>query len=298
MSRTVPAAIQTHLDTGTTTTCRLLKITSNSGVVFGLTTLDSNVPYDDLSGGGSIDYIATNGFDPTAFRNDVGFSVDNAEGMALISDEVPGITNEMIDAGEFDDGSWVCYLINYKDLTAGRHVEIGSGDLGEIRTRYGVMWIPELLDHVVRLKQPIGGVFSRRCRAEFGLAATEANGHKGCGVDAEALWVAGTVGSVGAEDNRVFTGDAVGTPYSFPGRVEFLTGDNAGRTYSTEDVTGFVITLNETTMYPIVIGDTYQIRPDCRKQYIADCIGVWTNGPNFKGEPHIPDDSEVMSVQS
>jgi uncharacterized phage protein (TIGR02218 family) len=296
MSRNVPSQMQTHYDGSATTVCRLLKIRSRAGVIFGLTTLDTLVPYDDNSGDGVVDYVATSGFDPSTLRSDLGYGVDNAEGMALISDEIDGITNEMVDAGEFDDGTWVCYEVNFKDLTAGRHVQIGSGDIGDIRTRYGMVWIPELLGLIIRLKQPVGSSFSRRCRAVFGVAADASNGQRGCGVDAEALWVSGEVQSVGAESNRVFTGDAVATPHSFPGRVEFLTGNNVGREYATESVSGFVVTLNETTAYPIEAGDTYQIRPDCGKSYIADCIGVWSNGDNFKGEPHIPDGGEVASV--
>lgn len=296
MTRNVPAELQTHLDGASTTTCRLLKITSRTGVVFGLTTLDADVAYDDGTDDGEVNYIATNGFDPTAFSEDLGFSIDNAEGMALLSDEVPGITAEMVDAGDFDDGQWVCYLVNFKDLTSGRHVELGSGDLGEIRTRHGMMWIPELLDLSVRLRQPIGEVYSRRCRATFGVPATAENRHRGCGVDADALWVAGEVQSVGAETNRVFTGDAVASPHSFPGRVRFITGNNAGRQYATEGVSSMTITLSETTAYPIEEGDEYEIRPDCGKRYTQDCIGVWDNGPNFKGEPHIPDGEEVSSV--
>lgn len=293
MTRAVPAALQTHLDGAATTTCRLLRITSKTDVVFGLCSLDIDVAYND--GDGSVDYIATNGFDPSAFMSDLGMSVDNAEGMALISDEVPGVTQAMIDAGDFDDASWVCYLVNFKDLTAGRHIILGSGDLGEVRTRHGMMWIPELLDLIVRLKQPIGEVTSRRCRATFGVPATEENRQRGCGVDADSMWVSGEVQSVGAETNRIFTGDVVATPHSFPGRVRFTTGNNAGRMYGTEAVAGMVITLSETTAYPIEAGDEYEIRPDCGKRYIEDCIGVWTNGPNFKGEPYIPDGSEVAA---
>jgi uncharacterized phage protein (TIGR02218 family) len=296
--RNVPTDLQAHLDQSSTTTCRLLKISSQSGVVFGLTTLDVNVAYDDGTDDGEINYIATNGFDPTAIRADLGFAVDNAEGMALLSDAVPGVTAEMVDAGEFDDGTWVCYLVNFKDLTAGRHVELGSGDLGEIRMRHGIVWIPELLDTMVRLKQPIGEVFSRRCRAIYGLPATEANRHRGCGVDISGLWTTGEVQSVGAETDRTFTGDAQATLVTtiYPSIIQFLTGDNAGREYAVEDVDTLVFNLLETTAYPIQAGDTYRHRRDCGKLYEADCIGINSNGPNFKGEPHIPDGGEVASV--
>lgn len=296
MSLNVPALLQAHLDSGNTTICRLLKISSGNSppTVFGLTTLDRNVVYDD--GDGEITYVATQGFDPTVLRSQLGYSVDNAEGMALLSGEVDAIDQQMIDAGEFDDGSWSCYLVNYKDLSMG-HAQLGGGDLGEIRTRYGMMWIPELLDIGVRLKQPVGTVTSRKCRAIFGNPATEQYGQTGCGIDASILWTAGTVQSVGLETNRTFTGDAVASPHSYPGRVRFTTGQNQGRIFAVESVTGFDIELVETTPYPIEDGDEYEIRPDCGKRYAEDCIAVWSNGPNFKGEPLMPDGSEVAAPQ-
>lgn len=287
MTRTVPPALQAHLDKAATTTCRLLKFSLTNGQVFGLTTLDKDVVYDDgTDTNGAVTYVATNGFDPSAIAADLGYSVSNAEGYALVSQTVAGVTPEMVRAGELDDATWICYLVNFEDLSMG-HVILDAGDVGEIRLRHGMVWMPELLSYIVRLKQPIGGVWSRTCRAIFG---TPADSQTGCGVDITPLWVAGTVSSVGGETDREFTGSAVATlpAANYPARVQFLTGDNAGREYATEDVTGLTVSLIETTGYAIQVGDTYRMRQDCQKRYTEDCIGIWTNGPNFKGEPLIP----------
>lgn len=293
--RSVPVALQSHLTSGQTTTCRLLRIASRSGNVFGLTTLNEDVTYDD--GDGEVVYSATRGFDATALRTDLGYSVDNADGNALLG-EVEGVTQEMIDAGEFDDATWKCYLVNYKNLSQG-HILLGSGDVGEVRTRQGLMWIPELLDTIVRLRQPIGVVTSRKCRAQYGLPATEENRQRGCGVDISGLWTSGEVQSVGTEPDREFTGDAVATlpDPNYPAMVEFLTGANAGRTYAVESVDSLTVYLLETTHNPIEVGDTYQMRQDCAKRYLEDCIGINSNGPNFKGEPYIPDESDTTSAK-
>lgn len=288
MTRTVPAALQSHLDEAATTTCRLLKFTLTDGREFGLTTLDRDIEYDDglSSTDGPLTYVATNGFDPSALQADLGFSVGNGEGYALLSDAVPGVTPEMINAGEFDDATWICYLVNFEALSDG-HVILDAGDVGEIRIRHNIVWMPELLSYVMRLKQPIGGVWSRTCRAVFG---TDADSQTGCGIDISSLWVAGTVTSVGSETDRTFTGSAVATlpEANYPARVQFLTGDNAGREYATEDLTGLTVSLIETTAYAIQVGDTFRMRKDCRKHYEDDCIGQWANGINFKGEPYIP----------
>ena len=281
--RSASAELLAHMAGPSTTTCKLLKIKLKNGDIYGCANIDASVPYDDGSGDGEINYLASQGFAVSELQGGTGSAVDNAEAQVLIP-PAGGITLEMIDAGELDDAQWWLYVVNFKDLTMG-HMELGSGDVGNVRQLYGMLFVPELLSLDIRLKQPIGSVWSRRGRCVFG---SDANSQTGCGVDISSLWVNGAVTAVGAEDNRQFTGNAVATPYSYPGVVEWLTGDNAGKSYGTESEDTMVITLNETTAYPIQIGDTYRVRPDCFKRYIEDCIGVWNNGPNFKGEPHIP----------
>lgn len=298
IERACSAELQAHLDGTSTTTCRLLKFTLTNGQKFGITTLDRDVEYSDDGDSPGFVYIASNGFDPSTFAADTGLAVDNAEAYALISDEVPGITQAMVDAGELDDAQWKCMLVNFEDLTMG-HMILGAGDVGDVSTRQGMLFIPELLSYAMRLKAPIGGVWSIRCRAIFG---TPADSQTGCGVDLAPLWVMGTVSAVGAESDRVFTGSNVedGGPAPYPGVVQFLTGANAGREFDTESIDGLVVELAETTNYAMQVGDTYRIRPDCNKSYLDDCIGIWSNGPNFKGEPLIPvgDSAEVLTPSS
>lgn len=284
--RNIPVALQAHLDQASTTTGRLLKIILKNGDIYGLAALDRNVVYDD--GDDEVNYRATNGFDPSTLSADIGYSVDNAESYALTAVDSSGITPEQVAAGELDDAQWKCYLVNYEDLSMG-HVLLDAGDVGEVRTRYGKSWTAELLSYVMRLRQPIGHVYSRTCRAEFG---SPADSQTGCGIDMAPLWVSGEVLSVGAETNRTFTGDVV-VDSSFPiapvpGRVEWLTGANVGRLYAIESFDAGEVTLSETTPYAIEASDTFRIRPDCRKRYAEDCIAVWDNGINFKGEPLIP----------
>lgn len=285
MSRTVPAGLQGHLDQAATTTTRLIKFTLKSGFSYGFAMLDASVEYDD--GGGPIVYSALNGFDASTFAADLGFSVANAEGRVLLSSDVEGITEEMVNAGELDDAQWICYLVNFEDLSQG-HTVIDAGDVGEVKMKHGVVWMPELLSYIMRLRQTVGGVWSRKCRAIFG---TPANSQTGCGVDLAPLWLSGEVTALGLEVDRLFTGDEAGADspnQPVPGVLQWLTGANAGKSFSVEGVDGLAIELQEPTPYPIVIGDTYRIRPDCAKRYLQDCVGRYDNGVNFKGEPDIP----------
>ena len=284
--REIPPALLAHLAETATTTCMLLRVTLRSGLVYGLAALDQDIVYDD--GDGELTYVATNGFDASTISADIAYSVDNAEGYALISNDVPGVTEAMVEAGELDDAEWIAYLVNYRDLTQG-HMIVDAGDLGEVRTQHGLVWIPELLSYAMRLRQPVGHVWSRTCRATFG---SDANSPTGCGFNAAALWASGEVTAVGAEPDRDFTGDLVASsewptdPY--PGRIEWLTGNNVGRTYSLEAFDAGAVTINEPMPYPIEVGDTYRIRPDCGKRYVEDCLQIWDNAVNFKGEPLIP----------
>jgi uncharacterized phage protein (TIGR02218 family) len=286
VQRSMSVALAAHLQKASTTTTRLLKITLPSGLIFGLSMLDKDIAYDDGTTDGEINYAATNGFDISNLSAEAAYTVGNAEAQSLVAGDVDGVTVEMVEAGDLDNSSWVCYLVNFEDLSMG-HVEIGRGDVGEVITKFGMVWLPELLDYIARLRQPIGQVWSIACRAEHG---SPANSPTGCGVDISATWVSGTVVSVGVEPDRLFTGSAVATGLEdgYPGRVQFLTGDNAGHEFATETVEGSTVTLLEFTPRPISAGDTYRIRRACKKRYEEDCIGIYNNGLNFKGEPNIP----------
>src|SRR5690606_17276084 len=138
-----------------------------SGDVYGLCMLDRDLDYDD--GEGVVTYRATTGFDPATPSSDIGYEIDNAAGYALMGRL--GVTEEMVERGELDDARWIMYLINFEDLTPRSHIVLDAGDVGDVRVRYGMIWIPELLSYSMRLKQTIGSVWSRRCRAVFGSPA-------------------------------------------------------------------------------------------------------------------------------
>tara|TARA_R110001592_G_scaffold111372_5_gene308454 strand:- start:6212 stop:7129 length:918 start_codon:yes stop_codon:yes gene_type:complete len=292
MSRKIPTALLAHLQQSVTTTCRLLRITLNDGRQFGMTTLDRDVEYL------GVNYSAVNGFDPSIIATDTGLSVDNAEAYALLSADVPGITVEMVAAGELDDAQWQMTLINWADLSMG-HMIVDAGDVGEVNTEDGVVWMPELLSYAMRLRQPIGHFWSRNCRATFG---SDQDTQTGCGVDAVALFQSGAVTSVGDEPFRVFADSSlVIDPVPNTARVQWLTGPNAGqRLYQVEGygpLTG-TVALVEPTPFEIVAGHTFRIRPDCDKTP-ATCSS-YGNFLNYKGESLIPvgEGTAILSPQA
>lgn len=278
--RIVPAELLDHLQQDVTTTCRLLKISLEDGTEFGITNLDRNIVYQGVT------YYAAYGFDASTIAANSGLSVDNSEARALLTADVQGITEEMVLAGKLDDASWELLLVNWADLTMG-HMIIDCGDVGEVRTVDGDVYIPELISYAMRLKQAIGGVWSRRCRAVFG---SEANSQTGCGVDDSAMWSSGTVDGIGTDPFCIFADSTLLlTPAPVPGRLRWLTGNNASdRLYQLEaysSVSG-TIALIEPMPFEVQTGDTFEIRADCAKT-LAACI-AYSNLPNMKAEPYIP----------
>lgn len=289
MSRNIPAQIQSAIDSPSSTLTRLLRINLNNGTSYGLCMSNRDVSYSH--GDGMIVYSATNGFDPSEMSSDVSYSVDNAQGYALISDDVPGITQQSVDDGLLDGASWVCYYVDYEHPYSGSAVILDAGDVGIVQVQFGMLWIPELLSYLMRLKQNVGDVYSRTCRAEFGSPASSQHG---CGVDAEALWQDFTVASVGEENDRTFSFSGVAEnplkPF-YPGRIKWTSGDNVGRSISTEsyseDTAGYSeVSLMETVPYPVKVGDVGRIRPDCSKTW--EQCGNYDNQLNMKAEPLIP----------
>lgn len=281
--RNVPPALLAHMQQSATTTCRLLKITLYDGRVYGITTLDRDIEYQGVT------YSANNGVDPSVIATDSGLSVDNGEGYSLLA-AAPGagVTLQMINAGELDDAQWQMMIVNWADPSMG-HILLDSGDIGNVTTELGAAYNVELVSYVMRLRQPIGTIDSRTCRATLGAPP---NGQYGCGVDAEALWQSGTVTGVSTDEPRRVFADSglLITPEPIPGRIQWLTGNNAARNrlYQIEaysDVSGTVAMI-EPTPYDIDPGDTFRIRPDCAKT-LAACQ-AYDNVLNMKAEPYIP----------
>jgi len=280
--RNIPAAILEHIYQPVTTLCKVLKLTLLDGREFGLTTLDRDIEYFGTT------YKSVNGFDAANISANSGLSVDNTEATALLAEIAPGITFAMASAGELDNARWTMYLINWAS-PEDEGIILDSGDVGQVKITDGTVYTPELISFAMRLKQTIGQVWSRRCRATFG---TDANSQLGCGVDAEGMWIDCVVTSVDSNDRfRVFadSGNII-SGMGWPARIQWTTGSNASvnRLYQVEaydDVTG-VVGLFEPTPWRIDTGDQYRIRKDCAKS--PDACKAYENFINYKGEPFIP----------
>ena len=280
MSRRINPALEAHLVGEVLTVCELLRLRLEDGRLFGVTSLDRDVFYDNMW------WRAYTGMDSSVIATDTNLSVDNSEASMLLRAMVQdGLTLDQVRSGVLDNGTYQFFIINYED-TAQAHM-LDAGDIGEVKVANEHSVTVELLSHAIRLKNSSGGVDSIRCRAVFG---TYANSQTGCGVNADVMWEDGTVTGIGDEQRRIFADNAVPLKTeSNMYRVRFTSGRNRSpRLYQVEaySLVSGTIALIEPARFDIEVGDTFQIRPDCNK--LPDDCKKYGNFINYKGEPYIP----------
>lgn len=280
--KTISSGLMAHKRLPSTTLCRLMLVKCKDATVFGFTDLDIDVIYDD--GNGAVTYEASRGFTPSAIQLDGGLTVQNADLTGIIATLDTGIDKDTIRSGKLDGALVKIYQVNYTDLTQG-HEWLGYGNLGQVTYQDGE-YIAEFRSRSQILKQVnVCELYSLTCRAQYGDAR--------CG---KALaWVAGTVTAQGGDTISGFADASLTQPdgYFVPGIVEFLTGQNAGRSIEVTGFAGGFVSLLLPVYYPIIVGDTYRIRIDCNKH--GDETGCKSTDrwgaewwAHFRGEPNIP----------
>lgn len=269
----------------------------------GMTLLDKDVPYTPSVSIGEITFKARTGFEMSTLEatNDMG--VNNAEAMTLppvVGFEMEGFTQAQIDSGALDLVRFVVLRVDYTDLTTGRSEVIAGGTIGEVKVKVGGLTVLELRSLSQQLRQKsIVQLDSTTCRAWHGSGTIGSGAEREerfpCGFDAAATWIAGTVTSVGAETDRQFADTALlhADDYFAPGKVEFLTGDNAGQQVEIESFSsGGIVELKFPTVHAIQENDDYLIRRGCTKRWTGHNSCETYFGADkvlhFRGEPHIP----------
>lgn len=266
---------------------------------FGASGLDRGFNYDD--GDDTLWYSPIVGFQPSTLASSADLSIDNAESKGLLPEYDFPISEVDIIAGVYDFAEFTVYEVDYENLVPGSGLVLTSGTLGRFRiVDYGLSFVEELRGLSDQLKQSVCQKDSLGCRAIFGSQAKGTPGAEvtelfPCGFDATTLLENFTVTSVGLENTITFdTGLATTIDEFSPGMVKWATGSNAGRSQEvgSNDATGG-ITLAYPAPFPIQVGDTGAVRPDCSKQARDAAKGcLFHFGADwilhFRGEPDIP----------
>lgn len=282
--KTVSSQLLAHLAGDTTTLATLWKVKRQDGTIFGFTTHDVDIAYDDGLGDGSVTYSASTGLQPSAQDNASDLGTDNLQIAAFLDSDA--ITETDILAGLYDYATIQIYIVNWNDLTMG-DLKLRKGTLGQVKTQNG-QFSAEIRGLSFYFGTVIGKTFGIVCRADLGDAQ--------CTVDLAPLRQSGSVNVV--TDTRSFTPNSglspAGEDYFTDGVLTWTSGANNGVPIEVAEWDGTTFRLFESMPFPIAHGDTFTVEPGCNKT-IADCQGKFSNIANMQAEPYMPMTDSIMS---
>ncbi len=279
--KTLPAGLQSHLDTGTTTLAWCWRITRTDGQVFGFTDHDLPLTFDGTT------FEPESGFTASEIRTGSDLSVDAQDAEGVLTSTT--ITETDILDGRWDNAGVEIWRVNWRDTS--QRVLMRRGAIGQVR-RGRVQFVAEMRSLAHVLNQTIGRTFQASCDAALGDAR--------CGVDLTDPAYAGSGTVVTVTGNRSFTVSglsAYADGWFALGMLTWTGGANAIRkaevlTHAV-GATEVAVTLLEAPVLAIAAGDSFDITAGCDKLF-ATCTGKFANTVNFRGFPHIPGQDVVI----
>jgi len=285
--KTLPPALQAHLESGTTTLSACWRVTLKSGAVFGFT--DHDLPLE---------------FDGVIFEPESGFTgteVKASLGMAVPTKEIAGkldstrIREGDLRAGLWDNSEILEYLVNWRDVT--ERVLVRTTDVG--RVKYGELgFVAEMRGIAHDLNQAKGRHYDPNCDAEFGDHRCtldldgdryKATGEIGSSDGSLHLYPLALVTVAGNDSEGLFSG----------GTLTFTSGDNTGLIFKIKMHIGsgadVHVLLRDPTPYDIEDGDTFTATIGCDKR-AETCHHLFNNLLNFRGFNLIPGNDRAMAA--
>ena len=281
--KSLPPALQSHLDSGTTTLAWCWRVTRNDGTAFGFTDHDRDLAFDGTT------FEAATGFTASEIKDALGLSVDNLEVSSALKSE--RLNEDDLAAGLYDDAAVEIWRVNWQDMD--QRILMRSGSLGEVR-RAGAAFTAEVRGLAHYLQQPNGRLFQSGCDADLGDAR--------CGIDLDDPAFRGTGTVLTAPSTRLLTASGLGafaSGWFTRGLVTFTSGANASRR---QEVKRHTLAGSEATIelwqpmaLAIAPSDAFTIAAGCDKQFTT-CKSKFANTVNFRGFPHMPGNDYVLAV--
>lgn len=159
--KSIPAALQAHLNTRNTTLAMCWKVTRKDGKVFGFTEHDEDLVIDGVT------YKAATGFTPSAIEASASLAVDNLDCTGLLDGK--DIKDDDLLDGLWDNAEIEMFLVNWEDPSQGKVLLPGWGWIGEVRLNRG-RFVAEVRGMAQAVQQSIVELFSPLCRADLGDA--------------------------------------------------------------------------------------------------------------------------------
>ena len=261
--KNIPPALQTHLDSGTTTLAWCWRITRADGTSFGFTDHDRALVFDGT------EFEPESGLTASEIRSGADLSVDAQDAAgALRSDR---ITEADILDGRWDNAEVELWRVNWQ--APGQRVLMRRGAIGQIRRGRHASCDATLGD--------------ARCGIDLEDPAFRGTGTVIDGLRDRAFTASG-LGGFQAGWFRF-------------GTLTWTSGPNAGRraevlAHDRSDSVA-VLTLLEAPIRPIGTGNGFTVHAGCDKR-IATCGQKFGNVVNFRGFPHIPGQDTILRYAS
>jgi len=279
--KTLPAALQTHLDSGTTKLAWCWRLTRNDGAVFGFTDHDLALTFLGIT------FQPESGFAASEIRSGSDLAVDAQDAVGVLT--ATTITETDILDGRWDNAAVEIWRVNWQDVS--QRIMMRRGAIGQVR-RGRLHFVAEMRSLAHVLGQTVGRTFQASCDAALGDPR--------CGVNLSdpAFMGTGTVASA-VGDRGFSTSDltAFSDGWFALGVIIWTSGANAGRLGEvlTHALAGAIatVTLLEPPVRPILATDAFIITAGCDKTF-ATCKAKFTNAVSFRGFPHIPGQDTII----
>jgi uncharacterized phage protein (TIGR02218 family) len=279
--KALPAGLQAHLDSGTTTLAWCWRIARRDGVVLGFTDHDRSLTF------GGTEFEPESGFAASELRAGVDLAVDAQDAEGVLSSD--RITETDILDGRWDNAAVELWRVNWADTS--QRVLLRRGAVGQIR-RGRMAFVAEVRSLAHVLGQTVGRTFQAGCDAALGDAR--------CGIDLENTIYKGTGIVTDLLRDRAFMASGLSgfdAGWFTSGTITWTTGANAGRitevlSHGLADAIA-TLTLLEAPVRAIAEGDSFVARAGCDKR-IATCGAKFANVASFRGFPNIPGQDAVL----
>ena len=275
MSKTIPAALLTHLQSNSTSLAYLLTVTRSDATVLRFTSCDQPLTVSAQ--------LYSPGLSVTSIAQSEGLAVNNLE-LTVLYDAV--FLKPDFLAGRWDNARWALSECNWASPGDGVNI-VGQYVTGDVKP-LATSCVIELRALGQFLQQPVGEVTSRLCRARFADFPTAVAGNL-CGKNAAAATVTGTITTATSAYVMRDSARTEALDWFGEGILTFTSGANIGLAQKVKDYAADgTFTFSLPFPFPAIVGDAYSVIAGCRKRLTEDCKTKHANVLNFQGEPHIP----------
>ena len=274
--------IKDHITKETTTLCRCWIIKTIDGHELGFTDHDVDITLNGVT------CEKNSGIDSSDIEERIGLSTNTNEISGALQSDC--ITTQDINDGKYDNAQISTFIVNWQNLTQNFLDQVSL--VGEIFQEDG-NYRMEMRSYVSELDQTKGSHFIKKCQANLGdgkcRVSLDNSEFTASGIIYEVksntvIWVNG----LSAFESNWFRG----------GNLTWLSGENNNRKIEVTEHIKLgdftILHLWQPMPKEIKINDNFSIKVGCNKEF-STCLNKFSNTINFRGYPHMPGNSFVLS---